>query len=64
MEVLSALQHAEFHLGREFTKEEFVQGQVDKHMIPEDFDQQATVSPFQISIPYLTTRLLFILGLQ
>ena len=45
MEVLSALQHAEFHLSREFMKEEFVQGQVGKHMIPEDFEQQVTESP-------------------
>ena len=45
MEVLSALQHVEFHLGREFTKEEFVKGQVGKHMVSEDFDQQLTVSP-------------------
>ena len=44
MEVLSALQHAGFCPGKEFMKEEFVQGQVGKHMIPEDFDQQLTVS--------------------
>ena len=44
MEVLSALQHAELRLGHQFTKEEFVAGQVGNHMIPEDFDQEKTVS--------------------
>ena len=44
MEVLSALQHAVLQLGRQFTKEEFVAGQVGHHMIPEDFDQEKTVS--------------------
>ena len=34
MEVLSALQHAELRLGREFTKEEFVAGTIGKHMLP------------------------------
>ena len=53
MEVLTALQHAEYRLGREFTKEEFIQGQVGKHMLPEDFDQQAAVSFNHIS--YLIT---------
>ena len=64
MEVLLALQHAEFHLGREFMKEEFIHGQVGKHMIPEDFDQQLTVSPIRIINPYLTTGPLVIIELQ
>ena len=51
MEVLSTLQHAEFHLGREFTKDEFMNGQVGKHMIPDDFDQQLTVCPIIIIKP-------------
>ena len=49
MEVLTALQHAELHLGREFTKDEFVQGQVGQFMIPEDFDPKITVSYFKLS---------------
>ena len=44
MEVLSALQHAELRLGREFTKEVFLAGSVGQHMIPEDFDHEQTVS--------------------
>ena len=44
MEVLAALQHAELHLGWEFTKDEFVQGSVGQHMIPEDFNPDITVS--------------------
>ena len=49
MEVLTALQHAELCLGREFTKDEFVQGQVGQFMIPEDFDPEITVSYFKLS---------------
>ena len=44
MEVLSALQHAELRLGREFTKEEFAAGTIGKHMLPKDFDQDKVVS--------------------
>ena len=44
MEVLSALQYTELRLGREFMKEEFVAGTVGQHMLPEDFDQEQTVS--------------------
>ena len=44
MEVLSALQHAEYRLGREFMKEEFLAGTVGQHMLPEDFNQEQTVS--------------------
>ena len=44
MEVLSALQHAEYRLGREFMKEEFLAGTVDQHMLPEDFNQEQTVN--------------------
>ena len=44
MEVLSTLQHAEHRLGREFTKEEFANGTVGQHMLPEDFDQEKVVS--------------------
>ena len=44
MEVLSALQHAEYRLGREFMKEELHAGTIGQHMLPEDFDQEQTVS--------------------
>ena len=37
------MQHAELHLGRQFTKEEFVQGLVGSLMIPEDFDIEKAV---------------------
>ena len=44
MEVLSALQHAEYRLGREFMKEAFLTGTIDQHILPEDFDQEQTVN--------------------
>ena len=44
MEVLSALQHAEYRLRREFMKEEFLAGTVGQHMLPKDFDQEQTMS--------------------
>ena len=44
MEVLSSILHAEHRLGRSFTKEEFVEGSVGAHMIPEDFNPDVTVS--------------------
>ena len=39
-----ALQHAQLRLGREFTREEFMEGSVGKHMVSEDFDFDVTVS--------------------
>ena len=56
MEVLSALQHAEFRLGREFTKEEFIAGTVGQHMLPEDFDQEQIVGPRTMSLYSPTSR--------
>ena len=44
MEVLSALLHAQKHLGREFTKEEFKSGTVSSFMLPEDFKPKESVS--------------------
>ena len=44
MEVLSALLHAQKHLNREFTKEEFKSGTVGLLMLPKDFKQEETVS--------------------
>ena len=55
MEVLTALQHAELRLGREFTKDEFVQGLVGQHMIPEDFNPDVTLSKFIGSLTHLVT---------
>ena len=44
MEVLAALQHAQLRLGRDFTREEFVEGKVGNFMLPEDFKPEETVS--------------------
>ena len=49
LEVLSALQHAELRLGRQFTRDEFIKGEVGKHMVPEDFDHEVTVSKNMVS---------------
>ena len=38
------IQHAELRLGQEFTKEEFKEGSVSSHMIPDDFNLEITVS--------------------
>ena len=46
LEILTTLQHVESHLGHEFTKEEFIAGTVGQHMLPEDFDEELTVSKF------------------
>ena len=47
LEVLSAIQHAEFCLNPELTKEEFLEGKVGGFMMPEDFKFEETVSTFQ-----------------
>ena len=44
MEVLAALQHAQLRFGRDFTREEFVEGKVGSFMLPEDFKPEETVS--------------------
>ena len=44
MEVLATLQHAQLRLGQDFTREEFVEGQVGNFMLPEDFKPEETVS--------------------
>ena len=44
MEVLATLQHAQLRLGRDFTREEFVEGKVGNFMLPEDFKPEETVS--------------------
>ena len=56
LEVLAALQHAELHMGRQFTCNEFIQGKVGKHMVPEDFDQEVTVSKNMVSQYSLAVR--------
>ena len=59
LEVLTALQHAESRLGREFTKEEFVAGTVGQHMLPEDFDEELTISKIvrQFNLPSICEHL-------
>ena len=51
MEVLAALQHAQHCIGREFTKDEFLQGTVGQHMIPEDFRPEEMVSTMSAYSP-------------
>ena len=58
MEVLTALQHAQLRLGRDFTCEEFVEGKVGSFMLPEDFKPEETVSNITYT-PILTQRTLF-----
>ena len=64
MEVLTAIQHAQMRLGRDFTREEFTKGTVGKHMISEDFDFEVTVSfifPNLLTIlRLLGTRIMFV----
>ena len=47
-----ALQHAQLRLGREFTREEFMEGSVGKHMVSEDFDFDVTVSKLNFTYRY------------
>ena len=64
MEVLAVIQHAQMRLGWDFTHEEFTRGTVGKHMIPEDFDFEVTVSfisPNLLTILHLLgTRIIFV----
>ena len=44
LEVLASIQHAELCMGRQFTREEFLNGDVGSQMLPKDFDTETTVS--------------------